>query len=1023
MERGLFRFIVKYSLRDQILLIALAIVALPFLYLTFELPKRIVNDALAASSSFPKPILGVRLDQVEYLFVLCGAFLSLVLVSGALKYFSSTYRYRVGDRLLRRLRYELVERLLRFPLKRFQGQSSGQVVSMVAAETSPLGLFMSEAFTVPTVAIGTLGTVLLFIFVQDWMMGLAAIALYPLQIWLVPKIQREVNELQRTQALTVRGLSDQVSHIIASAPEIHGHDTSQFELATITRRLRNYFEVNVRISSARYVVNILNQFFSQLTPFFFLLIGGYLVIQGEFSLGSLVAVLAAHKDMYAPWKDLIDYYQKAEDARVKYDQLAEFFDPPNLMPRDTIAVDAAPLSVNGLTLALRNVTVTSDEGAHSLEGATLTLPLPLHAAFIGGSGTSRDDLARVLTRQITPAVGEITLGEMKLAALPDSVIGRLIACVGPENFVGSGSFREAIVYPLLRRPTELKANPEREALIAGNNQFDPEADWLDYSAAGGNDARDLTEQIAKVLRVTGMYEEILGFGLRRTLGNDIPAEIVHKLLAARRLIREQIRREALLANAVEPFEAAAYIENATVRENILFGTPVDAAFTADEKSVHPYLHDVLEATELKATFLAKGLAIGRLMAEIFNGVSRDSGLMERFSLIRPEEMGAVAAVLQRAESVGLDQLSAQDVDTLIRLPFNLVAANDPLDLINAEFRQAILRARRHFADNLPSSLHGSIKFFDIDEYNGLASVFDNLLFGKRKSGSSSAAAILDSLIATTVEESGLHLPVLEAGLMQDIGIAGSKLTAAQRQRLALSRALIKQPQILIFNGAMSALEAGAREKLLFAVKAFMRGKTLLLIDAEERYPDLVEEIFDVRGGKLFGRTRMTEKVASEDADSPDNIESRDELNRTVDLLSSVPLFSSMERSKLKLLAFTSEKSKFADGEVVFRQGSTGDRAYIIIKGNADIFLESAAGETSIAKLGRHQFFGEMALLANAPRTTSVRAIGQLEMVALRQDVFVKLVEESPKVASAITQVLVGRLSSTLAELNRANSRR
>ena len=307
MERGIYGYILRHSRPDQVILVLLSLAALPFLYYSFELPKLIVNEALSSTSGFPKHWLGLDLERVPYLFTLCGIFLALVLINAAFKFFTSTYRYRVGDRLLRRLRYQLVERLLRFPVGEFRNQSSGRVVSMVAAETSPLGFFMSEAFTVPTVAAGTLFTILLFIFMQDWMMGFAALALYPVQIYLVPKIQQRVNDLQRRESQAIRGVSDNVSQIITNATEIHGHDTSQFELARVTRRLQTIFDLRVKIATSRYTVNVLNQFFSQLTPFFFLSIGGYLVIRGDITLGSLVAVLAAHKDMYSPWKDLIDY--------------------------------------------------------------------------------------------------------------------------------------------------------------------------------------------------------------------------------------------------------------------------------------------------------------------------------------------------------------------------------------------------------------------------------------------------------------------------------------------------------------------------------------------------------------------------------------------------------------------------------------------------------------------------------------------------------------------------------------------
>ena len=67
-----------------------------------------------------------------------------------------------------------------------------------------------------------------------------------------------------------------------------------------------------------------NNFLTALTPFFFYAIGGYLVIDGDLSLGALVAVLAAYKDFSAPLKELFRYYQTSEDVRVRYHEVVRF---------------------------------------------------------------------------------------------------------------------------------------------------------------------------------------------------------------------------------------------------------------------------------------------------------------------------------------------------------------------------------------------------------------------------------------------------------------------------------------------------------------------------------------------------------------------------------------------------------------------------------------------------------------------------------------------------------------------------
>ena len=129
----------------------------------------------------------------------------------------------------------------------------------------------------------------------------------------------------------------------------------------------------------------------------------------------------------------------------------------------------------------------------------------------------------------------------------------------------------------------------------------------------------------------------------------------------------------------------------------------------------------------------------------------------------------------------------------------------------------------------------------------------------------------------------------------------------------------------------------------------------------------------------------------------------------------------MDRAQLKLLAFTSEPVTFDAGHVVFRQGDTGDNAYVILEGDAEVVLENGGDGTVIARLGRYQVFGEMALLTSSPRSTTIRAGSSLSMLAIRQDVFVRLVEENAPIAVGITRMLIDRLAKTNADLNRARA--
>jgi len=1030
MENGVFRFILKHTLSDQIRLVLMSVGALPFLYLMLELPKIIVNEAIGGEG-FPKEVLGFHFDQIPFLLLLCALFLLLVILSGALKYLTSTYRYRVGDRLLRRLRYDLVERLLRFPPSEFRNMSSGRVVSMITAETSNLGYFFAEAFAVPAVAVGTLATIILFMFMQNWLMGVAAIALYPVQIYLIPKIQRRINALQRQEVQAMRDISQRIGDVVSGVNEIHGHDTAQYELADFSQRFGTVFGFRVQMSSNRYIANILNQFFSQLTPFFFLSIGGYLVIVGQVSLGSLVAVLAAYKDMYAPWKDIIDYYQKAEDARVRYDQLNEFFARSGLFEKSMIEAEPTDEDFTQVSLVASNVVVEKEEGDRSINGASLILSLPTHAVIQGSGGSGREEFARLLARQVFPRSGSVSVGSRNLADLPDSVTGRRIGYLGAHTFLGQGSIRDVLVYPLLRRPRSLaqesagmfsqkRLRERAESLLAGNSVYDATSDWIDYEAAGCNNEEELDARLIEILRQTDLDQEVYEIGLRRAISPDRQPALAARLIEARKILRARlsITHQNPL---IESFDAASYSAHASVAENILFGTPVGPYFAIENLGHNEYMRKVIEQTGLTRVFIETGRKMAATGAEIFRDLPPGHDFFERFSFINSEDLPTFESILRRIDQHGVGHLDADDSEKLMALPFKLVLAQHHIGLIDEEMKDRLLAARRAFASGLPDSLKGAVQFFDENSYNAASSIFDNILFGKAVSSRAGSTTQIGRLVSEIVDELGLREAITLIGLEYQIGVGGARLTLAQRQKIGLARCVLKRPDILILSDALSSLDIEAEEKILANIKVEMAGRSLILFESQEERRREFEKVLLMDQGKFVkeqGATGVVREKPEPEPGEPPQQEtkagsSHAGLNEMVNMLMDIPLFAGIDRSKLKLLVFTSERVHFEQSQVVFRQGDTGDKAYVIVEGEVDVVLESEKGEKIVATLGANEIFGEMALLSKMPRTTTIRARTPVVLLSLSQDVFLRMVEENSEIAVAMMRVLAERLASTL----------
>ncbi len=143
------------------------------------------------------------------------------------------------------------------------------------------------------------------------------------------------------------------------------------------------------------------------------------------------------------------------------------------------------------------------------------------------------------------------------------------------------------------------------------------------------------------------------------------------------------------------------------------------------------------------------------------------------------------------------------------------------------------------------------------------------------------------------------------------------------------------------------------------------------------------------------------------------------LNEEVDLLRQIPLFSKIEPSKLKLLAFTSERLTFGTGQDLFEQGDVGDTAYIIIAGEAEVLVNSPTGQLSVAMLGKNDLVGEIAILIDVPRTATVRAASDLTTLAISKDQFFRMITEYPQMAIEIMRELAVRLERTTSQLRAA----
>jgi len=184
-------------------------------------------------------------------------------------------------------------------------------------------------------------------------------------------------------------------------------------------------------------------------------------------------------------------------------------------------------------------------------------------------------------------------------------------------------------------------------------------------------------------------------------------------------------------------------------------------------------------------------------------------------------------LLARTAGQSPAEMRVDDRLRLRSLSLKLIPSRHRLGLITKDIQEKVLRVREMFAEGLPKDLQGAVEFFDPDRYNRASTLQDNILFGKVSYGEANAVTKLSLMIGDVLDSLSLRDAIMIAGLEYSVGVAGARLSAAQRQKVNMARCLIKRPELLIVNEGISNLDGAAQRPVLDAVMKEMEGRGVI----------------------------------------------------------------------------------------------------------------------------------------------------------------------------------------------------
>jgi len=137
---------------------------------------------------------------------------------------------------------------------------------------------------------------------------------------------------------------------------------------------------------------------------------------------------------------------------------------------------------------------------------------------------------------------------------------------------------------------------------------------------------------------------------------------------------------------------------------------------------------------------------------------------------------------------------------------------------------------------------------------------------------------------------------------------------------------------------------------------------------------------------------------------------------SADILGRIPLFSECERTHLQVLAFSARNDEFAPGQMIIRQATRGENAYLILDGVAEISVVEGKGVRKLGNAGPGILLGELAMISGRNYSVTATAKSALTAAAIERDTFLRVAGEFPEFGVRVQRSLARKLEAMVSEL-------
>jgi subfamily B ATP-binding cassette protein MsbA len=404
-------------------------------------------------------------SSLGWLVVVLCVIIGLYATFTILSYIRTYVMTWASSRILFDMRNQVFAHMQKLSMRFYDVQGTGQILSRVREDVSALRSLVTETSINIISDTVMLIFILVIMFKWHWKLTLLSLLVLPLMVGNYFFFIDRMRPIWRIWRHKWADISTALYETVAGAQVVKAFNREHYQERKLFHDMRQTLQWQIDIAKNRTAMSMLSVFFRRGGSAMVLCYGGYLVLQGEFTIGKMVAFYYFLDRLYSPLMQLININTTIQEAMVSAERVFGMLDSEPMVAEAPDAVELPPIRGH---VKFENVSFSYEPENPVLHNINLDVKPDMMVAFVGPSGCGKSTIANLIARFYDVTDGAITIDEHDIREVKIKSLRNQLGIVLQDNFLFQGSIAENIRFGRLNATDEEVVNA---AFAANAHQF------------------------------------------------------------------------------------------------------------------------------------------------------------------------------------------------------------------------------------------------------------------------------------------------------------------------------------------------------------------------------------------------------------------------------------------------------------------------------------------------------------------------------------------------------------------------